>query len=241
MPGFLGRLGRVLSGGDDELGRDDLLRRAVAGILALRSYGARGLEVFPAEVEVVATVAEGAVGPVRTFFAEAGFDREVEARLRNSLDNPRAVLPIRRYRVAAGEHTAVQVSECEARTRVAIRVSGGDRDGTVLPLPPGRPELRLGRGEWHGGDRKLRNDLVVSEADEFVSRRAARILVQGTSLQVEALDQKEFLSIERASGERVRPAASATGRATARSGDVIVLDDGGARNVRLLIEDSKEP
>jgi hypothetical protein len=235
--GILGKLSRALGGGDDEVGRDDLVRRSADAVLALRTYGRRGAEVFPAEVELTITVSEAALGPIESFLSEAEFDREVEARLRNALDKERTPLPLRRYRTEIGATTRVLARETAARGGLSLRIRGGDRDGQVLALPTGRPELRLGRGEWHGSDRKLRNDLIVSDTDEFVSRRAARLRVQGTTVEVEAVDQGEFLQVQRVSGERVRPVVSATGRVAARVGDELVFDDGKGRTLTLAIED----
>ena len=48
----MGWLGRLMSGGDDELGWDDLIRRIVDAIAPLKAYGPKGEATFPDEVIV---------------------------------------------------------------------------------------------------------------------------------------------------------------------------------------------
>jgi hypothetical protein len=114
-------------------------------------------------------------------------------------------------------------------------VEGGDCDGRVLPVPADRSELRFGRGEWHGGDRQIRNDLTVCEGSEFVSRRAGRLVSAGHRLEVEALDQADFLVVHRQGTDPVRPARVASGRVALREGDAVELKSGGEDAIRLVL------
>jgi ERCC4-type nuclease len=105
-----------------------------------------------------------------------------------------------------------------------------------LPLPAGWSELAFGRGPWHGGDHGARNDLVVCDKTEYVSRRAGRLYRAGNQVEVAALDQADELIVRRASGESVRPARTARGRALVKAGDAIELGDGRNNVVRLVLE-----
>ena len=62
----MGWLSDLWKGGSDELGWDDLVRRVVEGVAALKRYGARGEIVFPGEVTVRITVGEGSVASTRS-------------------------------------------------------------------------------------------------------------------------------------------------------------------------------
>jgi len=224
-----------LRGGSDELGWDDLVRRVVDRIAPLAHHGPRGGVTFPAQVEVRITVATGSAEVVQRFVAAPAFDREVGAVLANRCDCPPAALPPRSYRVAPGERDAIEVSEGQA-PRWQLRVEGGDRDGAVLELPAGAGELSFGRGEWHGPDRQLRNDLVVCEQIAFVSRRAGRLHRTGARVEVEALDQGDLLVVRRRGGTSLRPTRTPTGRVALEPGDAIELGEGGGgRAVRLLV------
>src|SRR5688572_30299180 len=119
-----------------------------------------------------------------------------------------------------------------------IAISGGDLDGQTLALPASWSELAFGRGPWHGADHGARNDLVVCEKTEFVSRRAGRLYRAGHQLEVAALDQGDELVVRRASGDALRPARTARGRASMKAGDAIELGDGRGNTVRLLLERS---
>jgi hypothetical protein len=56
------------------------------------------------------------------------------------------------------------------------------------------------------------NDIVLSESEKTVSRRAARLHRSSQGLELEALDQRDALVVVRPNGERVRPVLSANGR-----------------------------
>src|SRR5690606_15140870 len=114
-----------------------------------------------------------------------------------------------------------------------LAIAGGDRDGQTLELPTSWTELAFGRGPWHGADHGAKNDLVVCDKTEFVSRRAGRLYRAGHQLEVAALDQGDELVVRRESGESVRPARTARGRASVKPGDAIELGDGKGGGVRL--------
>ena len=222
-------------GGSDELGWDDLIRRATDAIVELARYGTRGRVTFPPEVEVRIVVAEGSVDVIRGFVEKPDFDRQVRAAAANRCDCEPSALPLRSYQVAAGTKTEISVWECASERTWSLGIHGGDLDGTVHQLPRGMAELRFGRGPWHGNDRQIPNDLVLCEKTEFVSRRAGRLFHAGAHLEVESLDQGDHLQVRRASGETVRPARTASGRVALREDDVIELVGAPGEAVRLVL------
>jgi hypothetical protein len=223
-----------LRGGSDEVGWDDLVRRVVDAIAEQGRYGARGRMAFPAQVEVHLEVAGGGAAVARTFLADSAFDRAVGAELANRCDAAASDLPLRDYLVAEGSRTRVRVVEGAVRPWQVL-IEGGDRDGAAIALAAAPEQIRFGRGEWHGGDRQTRNDLVVAIEVEFVSRRAGRLWRIGNRLEVEALDQGDDLQVRRRDGSTTRPARTASGRVPVASEEVVELGDGRAdgRAVRL--------
>jgi hypothetical protein len=228
----MGWLTDLFKGGSDELGWDDLVGRVVDGVAGLARYGARGQIAFPEDVTVRITVGEGSVAVVQQFVDRPELDREVGAALANRCDVPVDDLPIREYVVSPADRTTVTVAEGAPRAW-QLEVDGGDLAGRVLVWPGGAAELAFGRGAWHGGDQHVRNDLIVCEHTEFVSRRAGRLFRVGHHLEVAALDQGDLLLVRRPGGDVVRPARTARGRAVVRAGDAIELTDGRGGVVRL--------
>lgn len=223
----MGWLKGMLRGGDDELGWDDLIRRVVDAIAALRRYGPKGEVAFPDEVIVRITVAEGGLAVIQGFIDRPELDREVGAALANRCDIAVDATPARSYVASAADRTTVTASEGAPKSwRLAI--AGGDRDGQTLALPPGWSELGFGRG--------IENELVVCDKIAFVSRRAGRLYRAGSVLEVAAQDQSDELVVRRASGETLRPARTARGRVTLKDGDSIELGDGRGSTVRLVLE-----
>lgn len=235
----LRRLGGLLRGGDDELGWDDLVRRVVEAVAALAHRADRGRVAFPAEVAVRIVVAEGSLAVLEGFLAKPELDREVEARLANRFDCAPSALPVRGYVLSAGDRTSVVATEAAGRVW-ELAVEGGDLSGRALALPPGADELRFGRGEWHGPDRQVRNDLVICEKTEFVSRRAGRFSRTGHQLEVTALDQGDALLVRKADGEVVRPARTARGRIAVRPGESVELVDGRGGALCLTFRERSE-
>ena len=233
--GFLDKLRSGLRGGDDELGRDDLLRAAEDGILALKRHGVRGRETFPTGVRIVIRASEGSLVTLRAFVDDPSFERDLEARLRNRLVSPES-LPARRYRVERGAPAGVSVEE-EAHVLAGVLVvEGGDRDGDRHPVDLTRKEWRLGRGRWHqedGPGRRLANDIVLTDSLAWVSRAAAVLRRAGAHLEVESREQGEFLMVIRQDGSQIRPAVTASGRAPLRVGERLELHDG--RDARLCL------
>lgn len=231
---------RELIGGviHEELGQPDLLRRVTEGIVALARHADRGLPVLPPEVEVRIRVGGGGVQTIERFVQDPAFDREVEARVLNELVRLRPDgLPVRRYLVEPGERNAVEVKEAPLR-RFRLHIQGGDRDGAAVTLPPSRRQYLLGRGDWHGEEMQVANDVVLSESERAVSRRAARLHRSAAGLEIESLDQREALVVERQDGERVRPALTASGRVPLAFGDRIEFTDGKRPVVTIVVEEA---
>jgi hypothetical protein len=225
----------LLRGGDGELGWDDLVRRIVDAIASLRRYGPRGEAAFPPEVVVRITVPEGGAAIVQGFLDRPDLDREVAAGLANRCDASPDALPAREYALSIADRVSVTASEATPKPWRLV-IAGGDLDGHTLALPAGWSELAFGRGPWHGADHGARNDLVVCERTEFVSRRAGRLARVGPQLEVVSLDQGDELVVRRASGEAIRPARTARGRTAVGTGDAIELGDGRGGALRLLVQ-----
>jgi hypothetical protein len=225
----------LLRGGNGELGWDDLVRRIVDAISTLRRYGPLGEAAFPPEVVVRITAPEGGLAILQSFLARPELDRAVAAGLANRCDARPEALPAREYALSRADRMAITASEGAPRTWQFV-ITGGDLDGHALALPPVWSELSFGRGAWHGADHGARNDLVVCERTDFVSRRAGRLYRAGHQLEVAALDQGDELVVRRASGDAIRPARTARGRAGVGTGDAIELGDGRGGNVRLVLE-----
>jgi hypothetical protein len=222
----------------EELGQPDLLRRVTEGIVALARHADRGLPVLPPEVDVRIKVGEGGVQVIERFVQDPAFDREVEARVLNELVRLRPEgLPVRRYIVEPGEKNAVEVREAPLR-RFRLRIQGGDRDGAAITLPATRRQYLLGRSDWHGDEMQVANDVVLSETERAVSRRAARLHRSAAGLELESLDQREALVVERTDGERLRPALTASGRVPVTPGDRIEFTDGKRPVITVLIEEA---
>jgi hypothetical protein len=231
----MGWLKGLLRGGDDELGWDDVVRRTVEAVARLRTYGQRGETVFPEDVVVRITVTEGGAAIVQGFVDRPDLDREVGAALANKCDLDVDALPAREYVVSVADRVSITASEGTSKTWRLV-IAGGDRDAQTLELPASWTELGFGRGPWHGADHGAKNDLVVCDKTEFVSRRAGRLFRAGHQLEVASLDQGDELIVRRASGETVRPARTARGRAIVKPGDAIELADGKGGALRLLVQ-----
>jgi hypothetical protein len=231
---LFGSLAETASG---ELGQPDLLRKVTEGIAKLARHADRGLPVLPREVEVHVKVAHGSLQVVERFVQDPAFDQEVAARLLNELVRLRPEgLPLRRYFVEAGERTLVEVKEAPLR-RYRLRIEGGDRNGTAVTLPQGRRDFLLGRGEWHGDAQDIVNDVVLSEGEKALSRRAARLHRSSQGLELESLDQRDALVVVRPDGERVRPVLAAGGRVVVGLGDRIEFTDGKQAVISVRLEE----
>lgn len=231
----MGWLSDLLRGGDDELGWDDLIRRTVETVGKLRTYGPKGESVFPEDVIVRITVPEGGSAIVQGFIDRPELDREVGAALANKCDVPVDALPAREYIVSVADRVSITASEGTAKSWRLV-IAGGDLDGQTLELPASWTELAFGRGPWHGADHGAKNDLVVCDKTEFVSRRAGRLFRAGHQLEVASLDQGDELVVRRVAGETVRPARTARGRAIVKPDDAIELSDGKGGAVSLLVQ-----
>jgi len=193
--------------------------------------------VYPAAVRVVLSVPAEDVAVVEKFSKASDFDREVEARLLNRMTDPDpSSLPLRFYEVDSGERLQVAVAADTTPPRLQVRIEGGDRDGTVVAVPVGRQEVRVGRTPWHGDSGAFPNDVVVTHEDKCVSRAAARIRRTGTSLEIEARDQGTDLVVLCADGRQIRPANTARGWLRFEIGDVIAFGDGRVQRIKLHIE-----
>jgi len=227
-------LPRFLRGGRDELGFDDLVARAVDAAYEHGHRGERGRMTFPSAVTIRFEAKDASVEVVRRFVHAPEFDGKVAAALANRADTAVSDLPEREYVVAVGASTRVAATAVTPRPHV-LRIRGGDRDGVSTTVASVTRELRFGRGSIHGVDRGVPNDLVLCESAEFVSRRAGRIFVIGSRLEVESLDQGDTLVVRRASGEAIRPARTAKGRVALTAGDAIELPDGRGNAIAILI------
>ncbi len=227
-------LSQLLRGGTDELGWDDLVRRVTKEIASLARYGKQGRVAFPPDVCVRIEVGEGSVGLVRGFVEKPEFDREVGVGLINECDCGESDLPVREYIVDSAAKTSVRASEGSPKAW-EIAIQDGDLAGRVLLVPAGRSEARFGRGQWHGADERVRNDLVVCETIEYVSRRAGRLIQSGHRLEVESLDQGDALLVRRENGEVIRPSRTAKGRVALSTGDLIELSDEKSAAIRLSL------
>lgn len=222
----------------EELGQPDLLRRVTDGIVSLARHADRGLPVLPPEVEVRIKVGDGGVQVIERFVQDPAFDREVEARVLNELVRLRPDgLPVRRYVVEPGERNAVEVREAPLR-RFRLRIQGGDRDGAAITLPVARRQYLLGRGDWHGDEMQVANDVALCEGERAVSRRAARLHRSAAGLELESLDQREALIVQKADGERVRPALTASGRVSVVPGDRVEFTDGKRAVLTVFVEEA---
>jgi hypothetical protein len=221
----------------DELSQPDLLRKVTDEFVRLARHDERGVPLLPKEAEVHIRVGAGSVQVIERFVEDPSFDRELEARLLNELVRlqPEA-LPLRRYVVEAADTTSVEVRELKPR-RYRLRIEGGDRDGARFPLPQGRRDFLLGRGEWHGDDPGSVNDVVLSESEKAVSRRAARLHRGSAGLEIEARAHRAGRGVGRPHRERVRPVLSANGRVVIGTEDVIEFTDGKQPVLRVRLEE----
>lgn len=228
---------RALDGGRDELSRDNLVRLVVDRVVGLREYGRHGEHALPPEVAVRLVAPAERLAVLQGFVDDLRFDREVDDELCNRLvGTTRDTLPLRLYTVEAGEVPGVTATGRRTSVAVRLTIAGGDRDGAVLAVAPGQRFVKIGRGPFHGPDPQIHNDLVVSNEDAFVSRRAGRLRRSGATLEVESLDQGECLVVCREDGSRVRPHNTPSGWVRVRSGDTIELNDGADRRLSIGVE-----
>jgi hypothetical protein len=203
----------------------------------LARHDDKGVPSLPREVEVHIKVGKGSVLVVERFTQDPAFDRDVEARLLNELVRLQPEnLPLRRYFVEPGDANGVEIRELKPR-KYGLRIQGGDRDGTHVPLAQGRRDFLLGRGEWHGDDPDSVNDVMLSTSEKAISRRAARLHRSSLGLEIESLDQREALVVVRPNGERVRPVLSANGRVLIGPEDVVEFTDGKQAVLRVRLEE----
>ncbi len=220
----------------DGLDQPNLRRKIVDRILRLKRWGPKGAERLPPVVAVSIEVGEGSIEVVQSFVDDPELDREVEADLLNRLVKIRPDgLPVRLYnKVRPASRNRVDVQEAAEGNVAWLEIEGGDQDGMWHPITTSQAECRLGRGAWHGGEKLTRNDIMVSESDRFVSRRAAVLRRVGSGLAVEALDQGDDLAVVRGS-QRVRPTHVRGGAVAVRPGDVIEFNNGGSKTVKVRI------
>src|SRR5207247_6706201 len=134
------------------------------------------------------------------------------------------------------KQNTVTVKELQPRG-FQLKIESGDRAGTQTPLSPDRRDLLLGRSPWHGDDQQVANDIIISENERAISRKAARLHRTGASFELQSLDQREALSVVRPDGTRLRPALSASGRVPVKPGDLIEFSDGAKAVVVLKLEE----
>lgn len=205
----------LLRGGADELGWDDLLKRAAEALADSATFGARGERVWPEAVEIELGVPPDQQATASRFAADPRFDRELAMAVANRCDVAAAELPQREYTVVARERAAVRVRAKEAPAWELL-IEGGDLTGRALAVPAGAGPWVLGRGDGAC-------ELAVCERTAFVSRRAGELRRQGTTLAISALDQGDLLLVRKPDGQLVRPARTASGRVELREGAIIEL------------------
>ncbi len=228
----------VAAAGDDELGREDLLREACDGILKLKRHGAKGKEVFPPGVIIRVTARDGSLESLRRFVADQQFEQDLDAMLKNRLTEP-GILPARRYVVALGEHNRVAVEDDTMGIQAQFVVEGGDKDGDVFLVQLSQREWRLGRGRWHqehGDDQRVANDVILTDTLPWISRAAAVIERTGAFLEIVSRQQKDFLVVVKADGAKIRPHLTASGRAPVAVGDRLEFHDGVSGLLTLRVE-----
>lgn len=233
----LDKLRPVVDGGDEELGRDDLLRQVEEGILALRRHGARGKEVFPPSVRIQIFASEGSLVTLKNFVEDPSFEADLEARLHNRLVAAEA-LPARRYQVERAEYSKVTVEEDAKAVLGRLQIEGGDQDGIITPLEASRKEWRMGRGRWHqerADDQRLPNDILLTDSISWVSRAAAILHRSGALLELESRQQGEFLIVVKRDGAQLRPAVTSSGRVPVRPGDRLEFHDGSQQRLTVFI------
>ncbi len=233
MNGVLEALKRLLDavgGAGDDLTREDVIARCVEAVLELSSFGGRR-DVFPARTEIVVSVPPNLVEIARGYVADPAFDREVAGRVKNELANPGA-LPVRIYRVEEGARFAAVATAAAARC-LALRWGVES-----WPLPPGKPEILVGRGPWHGSDELRSNDVVLPDL-KAISRSAVRLHPVGDGFEVEASGQDRDVSVVGKDGGRRRPAFSATGRIVMEVGDALEFSDGKQAVLSAILVDAE--
>jgi rhodanese-related sulfurtransferase len=139
--------------------------------------------------------------------------------------------------VKAGKKTQVSVKETAPKT-YQLKIEGGDRAGNAVPMQGEKRVFLVGRGPWHGDDQQVANDVVVSETEKGISRRAARLHRVSGNFELEALDQSEALVVARPDGQRLRPALAASGRVPVQPGDVIEFTDGAKTVLTVKLEEA---
>jgi hypothetical protein len=237
VPVVFDAIKRALDGGRDEMSRDNLVRLVVDQVVGLREYGRHGEHALPPEVAVKLVAPTERLVVLRGFVEDLQFDREVEDELLNRLVGAtRDALPLRLYTVEAGDEPAITATGRRTAVAVRLTIAGGDRDGAALAVPPGQRFVRMGRGAFHGPDQQVRNELIVSNDDPFVSRRAGRLRRVGAALEVESLDQGECLVVCREDGTRIRPHNTPSRWVIVRSGDTIEFNDGADRKLSVGVE-----
>lgn len=229
--------------GDDELGREDLLRDACEGILRLKRHGAKGKEVFPPGVIIRVTARDGSLESLRAFIADPQFEQDLDAMLVNRLTTP-GLLPARRYFVEQGQLNRVAVEDDTMGVQAQFVVEGGDKDGDVYLVQLSKREWRLGRGRWHtehGDDQRVGNDVILTETLPWVSRAAALIERSGAFLEVVSRQQVDFLVVVKADGAKIRPHLTASGRAPVGVGDRLEFHDGVSGLLTLRVDPLPTP
>jgi hypothetical protein len=170
--------------------------------------------------------------------SDPAFDREVEAALRNKLVRAREDrMPVRRYFVKAGKKTQVTAKESPPKA-YQLKIEGGDRAGSTMPMQGDKRVFLVGRGPWHGDDQQVANDVIVSETEKAISRRAARLHRVSGSFELEALDQSAAVVVARPDGQRLRPALAASGRVPVQPGDAIEFTDGAKTVLTVKLEEA---
>jgi hypothetical protein len=220
-----------------ELTRDDLVQRVVDGIADTRTFGPSGTILLPPGLRI--TVGLPSDHPGRQLIAsmlhQPGFDAEVGRSLANRLpDVSPHELPLRAYAVCEEDAINLKVTAAEGVLPARILIDGGDRNQAAIELASDQRRFHVGRGPWHGPDRSIPNEIIVTRRQNWVSRRAAVIDRNGANWTVSPRDQRECLTLIHPDGRRVRPWMTPRGQALLQDGDRLEFSDGENEEIGLL-------
>lgn len=223
--------------GNTPLDRDTLLDRITQGILKLKRHGARGKEEFPLGVVVTIQVADGSLDTLARFVREEKFEQDLNNKLSNQLVNP-GDFPTRRYQLIKVEGVNNILVEEDPNAVVAVlKILDGDCANQTFSLDANQKEWRIGRGKVHSdaAGRPILNDIILTESDKMVSRAAAILRRNGSSLELVARDQGEYLNVVRANNTVVRPARTASSCVPVRPGDRLEFFNEKGQRITLAV------
>ena len=163
--GLFTPLQRWLHADRQELTRDDLIQRVVDGVAQTRTFGPSGSVLLPPGLRITVRLPGDHPGSqmVASMLHQPGFDAEVGRSLANRLpDVSPHDLPLRTYAVCEGDAIAVKITAAEGITPARVLIEGGDLDQISIYLAPDQRRFHVGRGPWHGPDRSIPNEIMLT-------------------------------------------------------------------------------